>query len=343
MSFYDGAKLLSLHDLTNQKPEIFISTSNRSAGKTTYFNRLCVNRFIKKQEKFCLVYRFKYELDSISNKFFKDIQELFFENYEMTNESRGKGVYHELFLNGVSCGYAVALNCADQIKKYSHLLSDTKRMLFDEFQSETNNYCSREVEKLISIHTSIARGGGKQVRYVPVYMISNQVSVLNPYYTILGIGSRLQNKTKYLKGNGWVFENSFNETASKAQVESGFNRAFAGSKYVAYASQNIYLNDNYSFIENVSGKNRYLSTIRYNGKNYAIRSYDELGIIYCDEKVDYSFPSKISVTTDDLQVNYVNLRNNSMFISNMRYFFDNGCFRFKNLACKEAIFMLLSY
>lgn len=343
MPFYDGAKLLSLHDLTNQKPEIFISTSNRSAGKTTYFNRLCVNRFIKKQEKFCLVYRFKYELDSISDKFFKDIQELFFENYTMANESRGKGVYHELFLNGVSCGYAVALNCADQIKKYSHLLSDTKRMLFDEFQSETNNYCSREVEKLISIHTSIARGGGKQVRYVPVYMISNQVSVLNPYYTILGIGSRLQNKTKYLKGNGWVFENSFNETASKAQVESGFNRAFTSSKYVAYASQNIYLNDNYSFIENVSGKNRYLSTIRYNGKDYAIRSYDELGIIYCDEKVDYSFPSKISVTTDDMQINYVNLRNNSMFISNMRYFFDNGCFRFKNLACKEAIFMLLSY
>lgn len=343
MPFYDGAKLLSLHDLNNEKPEVYISTSNRSAGKTTYFNRLCVNRFIKNKEKFCLVYRFKYELDSISKKFFKDIQELFFENYEMTNESRCKGVYHELFLNGISCGYAVALNCADQIKKYSHLLSDTKRMLFDEFQSETNNYCSMEIEKLISIHTSIARGGGKQVRYVPIYMISNQVSVLNPYYTILGIGSRLQNKTKYLKGNGWVFENSFNKTASKAQVESGFNKAFSSSKYVAYASQNVYLNDNYSFIENVSGKNRYLSTIRYNGKDYSLRSYDDLGIIYCDEKVDYSFPSKISVTTEDMQINYVNLRNNSMFISNMRYFFDNGCFRFKNLACKEAVFMLLSY
>ena len=34
--YYNGSKLLSLKDINKQTPEIFISTSNRSAGKTTF-------------------------------------------------------------------------------------------------------------------------------------------------------------------------------------------------------------------------------------------------------------------------------------------------------------------
>lgn len=58
-------------------------------------------------------------------------------------------------MRGKSCGYAVALNCADKVKKYSHYLSDVSRILFDEFQSETNrHYCADEVTKFISIHVN---------------------------------------------------------------------------------------------------------------------------------------------------------------------------------------------
>lgn len=343
MAFYDGTKLLSLKDVNGNVPEIYICTSNRSAGKTTYFNRYAVNRFIKHKEKFCLVYRFKYELDCIADKFFKEIGSLFFTTYEMKSESRAKGIYHEIFLNDEPCGYAIALNCADQIKKYSHLLADVKRMIFDEFQSENNNYCPNELRKLLSLHTSIARGGGKQVRYVPLIMMSNPVSMLNPYYSAMEIGSRLQKDTKFLRGNGWVMENGFNDSASKAQLESAFNQAFAGCDYVAYASQNVYLNDNHTFIENISGNNRYIATIRYKGKSYAIREYASQGIIYCDTSVDSTFPCKISVTTDDHNVNYVMLKMYDALISNLRFYFDHGAFRFKNLNCKEAVFTLLSY
>ena len=36
--FYDGTKLLNMKDLSGEKPEIYLCTGNRSAGKTTYFN-----------------------------------------------------------------------------------------------------------------------------------------------------------------------------------------------------------------------------------------------------------------------------------------------------------------
>lgn len=341
IQYYDGTKLLSLKDINGNTPEIYICTSNRSAGKTTYFSRLCINRFLDKHEKFCLVYRFNYELDGCADKFFKDIRGLFFSEYEMTSKRMASGAYHELFLNGESCGYAISLNNADQLKKYSHFLSDTMRMMFDEFQSETNHYCSNEIQKLLSVHTSIARGNHKQVRYVPIYMISNPVSIINPYYIELDICSRLKENTKFLKGDGFVLEQGFNESASIAQKESAFNRAFAKNSYIAYASENVYLNDNLAFVEKPESIGFYLCTLKCDGTYYGVREYPQENIVYCDSKPDMTYPVKIAVTTDDHQINYVMLKKNDAFIQILKDYFRHGCFRFKDLRCKEAIMKTL--
>lgn len=69
--YYDGTKLLSMLDLNGNKPEIYLCTTNRTGGKTTYFGRLCVNRFFDKKEKFCLVYRYNYELDDCAESSIK--------------------------------------------------------------------------------------------------------------------------------------------------------------------------------------------------------------------------------------------------------------------------------
>ena len=46
-AYYDGTKLLSMLHINGRKPEIYMCTTNRTGGKTTYFGRLCVNRFLK--------------------------------------------------------------------------------------------------------------------------------------------------------------------------------------------------------------------------------------------------------------------------------------------------------
>ena len=343
MAYYDGAKLLSMKDINGQQPEIYICTTNRTGGKTTYFNRLLVNKFKEGKGKFAILYRFNYELDNVADKFFKDINTLFFPHDTMTSKRLASGIFHELILSGEKCGYAITLNSADQLKKYSHLFSDVDRILFDEFQSETNHYCADEVSKLFSIHTSIARGQGKQTRYVPVYMIGNPVTLLNPYYTALDISSRLQKNTHFLKGDGWVLEQGYNETASQAMKASAFNRAFKNQLYSDYATSAKYLNDVETFIERIDGYSKYLCTLKYEGKTYAIRAYHSKGIIYCDDRADETFPMKIVVTTDDHEINYVMLRSNDMFLAEQRYFFERGCYRFKNLACKQAVLSALSY
>lgn len=342
-NYYDGTKLLSLTDINGNRPEIYMCTTNRTGGKTTYFGRLVVNRFLDKREKFGLLYRYNYELDDCAEKFFKDIGELFFNGYTMTSKKRAKGIYHELYLNGEPCGYAVSINSADQVKKNSHFFSDVKRLIFDEFQSESNTYCPNEIKKFISVHTSMARGQGEQNRYLPVYMLSNPVSLINPYYVELGISSRLTDETRFLRGDGFVLEQGFVESAADAQKSSGFNKAFARNSYVAYSSESVYLNDNKAFVDRPQGVGRYMATLKYNGQTYGIREFAEAGVIYCDDRADETFPLKITVTTDDHELNYVMLKRNDLFLFNLRYYFERGCFRFKDLRCKEAVLKSLSY
>lgn len=341
--FYDGTKLLSLKDINGKQPEIYISTSNRSAGKTTYFSRWFVKRFLEHDEKFILLYRYNYELSDVPDKFFKEIKSLFFPAYEMTAKSRNKNVYHELFLNGRSCGYALALNNSDQVKKLSHLFADAQRILFDEFQSETNRYCPNEVEKLLSIHTSIARGNGQQVRYLPIYMLGNFVSLLNPYYVALGIASKIQYNTKYLRGDGFVLEQGFIDSVAEKQKGSAFNRAFRSADYVKFASEKIYLNDNNTFIAHPSGRSRYIATVKHENKFYGIREYPDLGIIYCSKNYDKTYKTVICTDPDDHDVNLVMLKRNDVFLQSLRAYFEFGALRFENLQCKDAVFSILSY
>lgn len=341
--YYDGTELLSKKDINGNRPEIYMCTTNRTGGKTTYFGRMCVNKFLKNQGKFCLEYRYGYELDECADKFFKDLSTLFFDGAIMEGKTRSRGLYTELFFEGKSCGYAVALNSADTIKRFSHLFSDVERIFFDEFQSETNKYCPNEVTKFISIHQSIARGQSKQSRYVPVYMCSNPVSILNPYYVEMGISNRLKDETRFLRGDGFVLEQGFVQSASDAMMESGFNKAFGLNKYIAYATQNVYLNDNDAFIENPPKNGRYIVTLRYLNNEYAVREYANDGIIYCDDRPDKSFKNRIAVTLNDHNINYVMLKKNDIFLSTLRYYFDKGCFRFKDIRCKEAVLKALSY
>lgn len=348
--FYDGTKLLSLKDINGKTPEIYICTSNRTGGKTTYFNRLLVNRFLKGKGKFILLYRNVNELYAIHDKFFKDIKELFFPEYYMISKPLIKEKIIELFIGKekdkeppVSCGYAIALYSAPKLKQYSHLLSDAGCMLFDEFQPEQNDYLPHEIDNFLSLHTSIARGAGKQVRYLPVYMVANAVSLINPYYTALGIGDRLTKDTHFLKGDGFVMETTYIDSAAKALKESGIGRAFSHSKYMKYASENVYLNDNEAFIGKPSGRGHYLATLQFEGELYAVLDYPTEGYVYCSDSVDTTFPTKIAVTVQDHGESWTLIEHSSVFVQRLRYLFEQGACRFKNLKCKRALMSFISY
>ena len=242
-------KYFEAHDITEYKdadgniPEILLIDGNRAAGKTTAFSRKFVSDFLEYGYKFMLVYRYANELNNIAESFFKDIKNLFFPDNEMTERTRANGAYIELFIDGKNCGYAAALNTAAKLKHYSHIFSDVHQMLFDEYQLENGYYLHNEIQKFVSLHMTVARGRGEVVRFVPVYMLSNSVSIFNPYYDAFGIGGRINSRTKVLRGSGFVLLRLVLQEVAQQQEKSAFNRAFKNTEYMQSATDNTFLND----------------------------------------------------------------------------------------------------
>lgn len=341
--YYDGTKLLSMLDIDGNVPEIIISNTNRTAGKTTFFNRYLIKNYLTKGKKFMLIFRHNNELKGVADSFFKDIEKLFFQGYVMSEKSQKNGTYIELFLNECSCGYAISLNSAEKIKKISHIFNDVEYMLFDEFQSINNDYLTNEVDKLISVHTSISRGRGEMKRFVKVIMLGNNISLLNPYYVALGISSRLNN-AKYLRGKGYVCENIINSDALNAQKNSLFNQAFRNARMVKHEGENAYLNDNFSLIQNLNGKNTYVCTFKCCGVYYCIRNYTEENVLYVSKNCDTKYPVKLAATSSDIDAEYLlSTPNNNFLLLKLRKLFECGLFRFKDIECKESLLKLLSY
>lgn len=332
--YYDGCKLLSLLDLKGKDPDIYISTSNRSAGKTTFFLRMVINRFLTKQKKFCLLYRYSYEMES-SNNYYKDVKQLFFQDCDFDSNLDRDLKINFLMINNQNCGYGISLNNVDAIKKNSHLLNDVDTIIFDEFQPETNKYLKDEVNKLISVHRSIARGGGAQVRRVRLIMISNHVCIYNPYYVSLGIHKKLYKNTKYLRGNGFVLENNYNEHAAKANLESGFMRAFSDRKYSDYIIGSGYLYSNENFVEKINGKKEYLLNIVQN-KEY-IGIYSVNNFLYASDEANKCFNVNITTNIEDHCENTTLISRYSPYFLLIKSNFDKGYFRFKNEKIKNDI------
>lgn len=347
--YHDGRKLLSLKDLNKETPEVYIDTANRTAGKTTFYNGYLVNRFLKYGEKFCLLYRKKYELDIVERIFFNDIKNIFFQGLEMTSEPQAKGTIIYLYLgiigadakDRVQCGYAISISSSDEVKKMSHLLSDVKRILLDEFQLESRKYLKNEVQNVISIHDSIARGGGKQTRYVPLILVGNLLDLYNPYYEALGISQRLDIKTNYMRGDGWVLAQGFNKTAAKKIAASAFHRAFSGNDYTTVSEKKEYLFDEtYNIRKDIPNVGYYVGTIVAKKRKYGVRIVEEYNCIYVSQKSEPSWKNCTAATEDDIAENTIYIRDGNLRKMLKRNLHNNSLY-FDSMESKKAALALI--
>lgn len=314
--YYNGEKLMNMLDLDSERPEIFISTSNRSAGKTTYFNGYAVHDFLQNDNKFAILYRNKYEAESAADSFFKEIGKLFFPGLIMVQQPLMKNTCYRLLIGeatdpedpddkfcGTCCGYVLSLSSAEQIKRCSHLMSDTTKIIFDEFQSEKGVYLKNEISMLMSIHDSLARGEGEQARYLPVYLIGNLIDLYNPYYESLGITQRIDPRCNYMRGNGWVLEQGFNLSACEAHEKSAFHRAFANESYTATSRAKEYLIKDSQFIDkNIPNRGWYIATIAFKNNYYGVRYIEEYNIYFISTKVDPSKNLQFAATENDISM-----------------------------------------
>lgn len=341
--YYNGTKLLSRKDLENNTPEIFVVVGNRGAGKSFFFKEFLLKKWLEKKEMFLDIVRYKYEVPDRVTAFYEDLTQEKYSDLEVDSKKMISGNATAHIINGELAGYTVALSSADTLRKYSSMFVHIQRMFFDEFQLEGMNYLPEEVNKIQSLHMSVARGGGKQSRYVPLYMASNVVSVINPYFYAWGFTNRINKDTKFLRGIGVVLEQCYNESAAKAAKQSAFNRAFQNSHYLDYAATNVALADNYAFIANVNEPDSYyMYTIVYEGKDFALWQNERLGILFVNRRIDYKRRNILTFKGADHDINRVLLMRMEDVVYRWRILFQQGCFRFSDLEAKQAFLDILS-
>lgn len=343
--FYNGNNVLQKLDLDGEKPFLIFISGNRTAGKTFWCKKFMLDRYIKYKEQFLIIVRFGYQLKGMADMIMNDMTTPYpkYLNHTLKERVILKDGVIALEANGEDYGYVISLNSADNIKRLSGMFSKVRWGLFDEFQSENNKYCPDEFNKFQSVMYSVNRGEGKFVRDFQVFMCSNMISLLNPYFSHFGIGARLQHDTHYLRGHGWVCEFVHNQNATEAAENSAMGRCFKGTKYMSMGATNIYLNDNYCFIDKLPIDGEMYLVLKYKGKNYGVWRCHS--IIYISEKYDPSFKNIVALTINDHtpEVSSRLLMGRDVTYMYLREVFQRGLVRFDGLESKQAFFTYLGY
>lgn len=310
---YNIDKLISTLDCDGNKPAFYIVCSkDRGPGKTFSFSKLLINNFLDKGEKFILLTRNMGDLGNIASGVLDGYLQIEYPDISVYETIQMKGVFSKIFMNVGSgedketrnCGYVIPIRAADQIKKISSMFYDATAFYFDEFQPSTNStYLKDELGLLYNIYKSVARGEGSAIRYMPIYMASNTITLGNPYFVGLGINSKIQSNTRFYRGKGVVFENCIVEGLSEAHANSPIDQAM--KTYLAQRGDNVWINDNNSLVckPDKWGRAIYICTLVHNNKRYGLRLYPGTGLKYVSRSVDNSCQYVYNLTLDgDLNI-----------------------------------------
>lgn len=350
-NFFDFERMLQIKDRNGERPELFIVTSRqRSVGKTYSVGKTFIKRFLETGDKFIILTRYGASLGSLAAGQYKAVLDQEYDGkielYEKVPVSRDfsyirmKVIGDDGEVHEYDCGYCIPLNAFEDIKRISSLFVDAVWAHFDEFMPEKGDYIKDEIAAFLSIHGSLARGGGESRRYFPVIMTGNDVDITNPYFVGLGLTNKIQENTKLYRGNGFVYRRFFEQGFIAAHEQGGMNRAFSGQKEIAY-KDNTWLNSTSALIEKPKGwgLGTYYFTLLYEDKEYAVRYYYDAGLWYIGGEVDKDFPVKVNGTLTRASA-YPYVKDTPAYNS-IKKAIRNAKVRFQNPVCKNVAFECL--
>lgn len=282
--FYDYNKVYSYNALLN-----FI-IGERGVGKTYGAIKSSINRFIKHQEEFVYVRRYKTEL----KKFHTLIAPLL-ENEEFKGHSlkiKNKTIY----VDDKPCGYGMELSTALTLKSSS--FPKVKTIIYDEFIIDKGvyHYLPNEVENFLDLVETLSR-----LRDVRIILLGNAVSIINPYFTYFNLSLPYGSDIKLFK-DGLILVNYIkNEEYRKAKKETRFGKLIEGTNYGLYAIDNQMLRDTNTFIKKKTSNSKFLFIISINNNEYGVWKDFNEQFMYVSKDLNPNCKIKIATKTEDHQ------------------------------------------
>lgn len=305
----------------------------RGGGKTYGSLKYCISQFLKAKDKgnvwqFLYVRRYKTELEKLTimrnGRLFKAV-EIEFEGHLLKAES------NVLYCDGDVMGYAQALNTASLLK--SDAFPNVNLIVFDEFIIDNTgayHYLKDEVTKFLDLYETVARG-----RDVPVFFLSNAVSITNPYFDFFHLNKPIGDIQRF--GKEILVENFISEELSNERKKSRFGSIINDTEYMDYAFDNKWLLDNEDFIERKNKRCDYFLTIRYKDNWLGIWIDRLQWLFYISNDVDLQYPLKYSATTDDHKPNIMLFKAGKKlpWLKQLMNAYENGCVRYESMKLKN--------
>ena len=339
---YDNTKLINSLDSDGEVPCFFIVCSKlRGPGKTFQFSKMLIERFLKDGSKFILLTRNMGDLGNVACGILDGYLQFAHQDLTVNETIQMKGVFSKIYLcdkeEKKECGYVIPIRSCDQIKKISSMFYDAWCFYFDEFQPMNRSvYLKDEVDLLYTIYKSVARGDGSAVRYMPVYMASNTITLGNPYFTAFGLNKAIQTNTKFYKGKGVVFENCDVEGLKELHESSSIDRALAS--HMARKGDNLWINDSNTLVckPDFWGRGLYICTLIYGDEKIGVLQYQGPGYIYLSRKYDKTCPYEYALTLDDKTLNTPLLRTRT-YLDKLRDQFFKGNVRVQDASLQNML------
>lgn len=303
---------------------------NRGAGKTFGAKKHVINRFLKADEEFIYLRRFKEEVTSrLCANFFTDIQGEFPE-HDLTV------VMKDFFIDGKHAGYALPLSTSKILKGIPY--PNVRTIIFDEFIMDVGSYryLPDEVTMFLEFFETVARMRDN----VRVYFLSNALTVTNPYFLYFDLQMPPEGKIAFK--NDILIENVCKSDYIEAKVSTRFGKMTEGTAYGNYAVKNQFLRDNYDFIEKKSGRCTPLFSVRIDSFEFCVWHGIDQGLLYVSSDIPQQLRvftlTKADHTPNDVLIG--SLRSQPVFNVFLSQFFE-GNVRFESMNLKNKCYDMM--
>ena len=306
----------------------------RGSGKTFGAVADCCDRFLDGKGKFIYLRRYSTELEGLTN----GIMPSLFQNLSLAVPQHKFECKNDmLYIDELHAGWALPLSTSNIKKSFD--FTGVTTIIFDEFIIDNKgvyHYLKNEVNLFNTLYQTVVRDLSK---FVPVFFLSNAVSISNPYFDYYHLDKPINgNKIRRFGKNKRLLVESVVPPENVDRVKrSAWFEINGGTEYAEYAVDNTWLLDNNDFIEKKNAKCEYCMTLRYKGKAMGIWQDPDNWIYYVSNDVDMQWPRIYSVTTDDHKPNILMFKaaRKLPFMVELEDAYNYGAMRYETIQLKN--------
>lgn len=229
------------HDLRTYNRLHNLIVGVRGHGKTYAITKMCIDTGLSQQDlSFIVLTRYKEDIKDIKDGWWEVVSHLY---PDYMFYSKRNIIYAKNSLETFPIGEFIALR--DYMRAKRKPRPKVKIIFFDEFLNEENDYLPTEIKAYLSICDSVIRNRDN----VRCYLVSNHISVINPYFNYFGI---VQLGKRFTKGqHDSILEFTDSEEFVAFRKGTKFGSSIDGTEYGEFAMMGKMLLDDMTNVSKV--------------------------------------------------------------------------------------------